>query len=528
MTEPILSASGRRFAIATPHAEATRAGLAAFDAGGNAIDAALAAATTLAVVYPHQCGVGGDLFALVQHPSGDVLAINSGGPSPASIDPDAVRARHGDTMPDRGPLTVTVPGAVAGWRAVHDRGAMLPWATAFERAISWARDGTSVTPSLAEELANEPEVLAADPGLRPIFVPDGTPLRAGASLVQPALASTLRTLAEDGPGAFYGGDVGRRYASGLAAVGVPIEPSDLDGIEAEIVPPLVGRYRDLDVRTSPPTSQGFVLLEILAALERLGLDPDPLGPDAGALGLLFRAASLDRDLHLAEPRAMRVHPHALLDDGHIAALTDLVRTGRPVLVDGATRSPGGTIGLTTADDQGFAVALIQSLGGSLGSGILEPDTGIVAQSRGSSFSLDPSHPNVLAPGKRPAHTLMPVMAHRGGRLAAISATMGLFGHPQINAMSLIRAFDLGMTPADSVSAPRWLAGGMDRVGPDPFIQAEASTAAVWPAFRAAGFRVDEVPSVSDRVGHAQLLLVEPDGSFTAAADPRSDGGAAAR
>lgn len=524
-----LAASGRRFAIATPHAEATAAGLASFDAGGNAIDAALAAATTLAVVYPHTCGVGGDLFALVETETAEILSLISAGRSPAGLDPDAVRLANGPSMPERGPFTVTVPGAVAGWDAVHRMGAVLPWARAFEPAIAFAREGVPVAPAVARSIARNVERFRADPGSRATWLDrDGGPLAEGATLAQPALADTLEVLASDGPGALYGGDLGRRYAHGLRATGVPIDPSDLERHEPLVGPPLIARYRDTDVRVAPPPSQGFVLLEILAAIERLELRPDPLGPDAAVLALLFRAASLDRDRHLADPEHMRVHAHALLDDGHLAGLADQVRSGRPVPVAGPARTSGGTIGLAAADDSGLSVCLIQSLYSGFGAAISEPATGIVAQNRGSGFVADPEHPNALAPSKLPAHTLMPVMAHRKGRLAAISATRGGSGHPQISAMSLVRAFDLQMSAADAVSAPRWLVGGMDPVGPDPFVVVEPEAlSAVGERFLAAGFRVERTPGRSEDVGHAQLLLSD-DGILEAAADPRSDGGAAAR
>jgi gamma-glutamyltranspeptidase/glutathione hydrolase len=297
---------------------------------------------------------------------------------------------------------------------------------------------------------------------------------------------------------------------------------------ADVLSPLAGRYRDLDVSVAPPTSQGFVLLEILAAIERLGIDPNPLGPDAGALALLFRAASLDRDRHLADPAHMRMHPHSLLDDGHIAAVCDEVRTGRPVPVDAGPGPQGGTAGLVTADAEGWAVCLIQSLGPGFGSGVLEPETGIIGQGRGSGFTLEREHPNELAPGKLPAHTLMPVMAHRRGRLAAVSGTMGGSAHPQINAMSLVRSFDLGRSAADAVAEARWLMGGMDPVGPDPFVVAEpAAVTGVGDALREAGFRVDALRDLDEDVGHAHLILVGPDGTFDAGTDPRADGGVAA-
>jgi len=529
VSERALSGTGPTFGIATPHALATRAGAEAFDAGGNAIDAALAAAVTLAVVYPHMCGVGGDLFALVQRPEGDTVAVNSSGVSTRSIDPEAVRAAHGTEMPERGPFTVTVPGAVGGWWALHRRGARLAWSDLFEAAIAHAR-GAPVARSLADTLAwGVGQGFSQDPGLAAVFYPGGEQLGEGDALAQPALVDTLQELADEGHPTIYGGDVGRRYALGLREAGVPIEPADLEGHEATILSPLTGRYRNLDVRVAPPTSQGFVLLQIFAGIERLGLNPDPLGADAGALALLFRAASLDRDRHLADPEHMLVHPHTLLDDGYIATLCDEVRTGRPVPVDAAPTPPGGTTGLATADAEGYAVSLIQSLGPGFGAGILEPSTGIIAQGRGSGFVLDAAHPNALAPRKLPAHTLMPVMAHRDGRLAAVSATMGGSAHPQINAMSLIRALELGRSPAEAVAEPRWLAGAMDPVGPVPFVVAErAAVERVRGPLERAGFRVDLLEDTSEEVGHAHLIVARPEDGFLAGTDPRADGEVAVR
>ena len=526
MTGRALGGRGTRFAIATPHVAATEAGREALEGGGNAVDAALAAATTLAVVYPHMCGVGGDLFALVHEPQGRTLAVNATGASPRGLDVAAVRAEHA-TMPAHGPHAVTVPGAVSGWSALADGWSNLGLARALEPAIGYARDGVAVARSLAGSLASDPDTRRADPGLAEIFFRDGRALAEGDRLVQPALASSLEVLAAEGPHALYGGRLGLAYAAGLAHWGSAMSVRDLAEHRADVLSPLGARYRDLDVSVAPPSSQGFVLLEILAAVERLGIDPDPLGPDAGALALLFRAASLDRDRHLADPAHMRMHPHSLLDDGHIAAVCDEVRTGRPAPVDAGPGPQAGTIGLVTADAEGWAVCLIQSLGPAGWAGILEPTTGIISQSRGGGFTLEPGHPNELAPGKLPAHTLMPVMVHRQGRVAAISGTMGASAHPQINAMSLVRAFDLGRSAADAVAEPRWLAGGMDPVGPDPFVEAEpAAVASVGDALQRSGFRVEALEELDESVGHAHLIVVEPDGTFDAGTDPRADGGVA--
>jgi gamma-glutamyltranspeptidase len=519
-----LSASGKRFAIATPHRAATQAGVAAFDAGGNAVDAALAAAVTLAVVYPHMCGVGGDLFALVQALNGQTIALNASGAAPRGIDVDALRAAH-DAMPEYGPLTITVPGAVSGWAAVAELGADLPFERAFQRAISHARDGTAVASSLASSLAREPERLFADPGMREVFTRDGSPVAQGHTFVQPALAATLEAIALEGPSALYGGEVGARLVNGLRAAGSPMALDDLASHRPELDSPLAARYRDLHVSVAPPNSQGFALLEMLLAVERLEIDPDPLGADAALLAEVFAAASADRDRHNADPRYARVPVGTLLDEGHIATLCDEVRAGP---VDVGPQGAGDTIALVTADGDGRAVSLIQSLSSGFGSGILEPSTGIICHNRGSAFSLDAESPNVFAGGKRPAHTLMPVLVHRGERLVAATGAMGGGGQPQINFQDLVRAFELGMDPGAAVSAPRWLMGGMD-LHPGRSVELEAGVPTwVRDAFERSGFALTLLGEWDDGVGHAHLIRVAEDGTLVAATDPRADGDAAAR
>jgi gamma-glutamyltranspeptidase len=521
--ERALTATGRRFAIATPHRDATRAGVEAIGAGGNAIDAALAAAVTLAAVYPHMCGVGGDLFALVRQPDGTVFAVNSSGAAPVAIDVDGIRRDHG-TMPIHGPLPVTVPGAAAGWHELWRLGAVRPFAAAFEPGIAAARDGVAVARSLAASIASEPERTLADAGLRGIFAPGGEPLRAGAALFQPSLARTLAAIAEGGPEALYDGEVGSSLVRALNDRGSPMSRDDLRSHVPEVVPPLVRRYRDLDVAVVPPNSQGFALLQILRAIERLGLDPDPLGPDAAPLAEVFHAVALDRDRTNADPRSARIDVDTLLDDRRLdEVLTAVRRETHPAKV----RPSGDTIALVAADGDGRAVSLIQSLSDSFGSGILEPSTGVVLHNRGSAFSLDPSSPNVLGGGKRPAHTLMPVLVHRRGDLAAVSGSMGGGGQPQINGQTLTRVFDLGMRPADAVGSPRWLAGGMD-LGAGRWIDAESRVPdRVRKALRAADFVVNALQAVDERVGHAHLIVRRDDGMFDVGSDPRADGEAAA-
>jgi gamma-glutamyltranspeptidase/glutathione hydrolase len=300
---------------------------------------------------------------------------------------------------------------------------------------------------------------------------------------------------------------------------------DLRAHAAETLEPLVHRYAGLDMLTSPPTSQGFVMLQALAAIERLGVDPDPLGPDADALALAFVAAARDRDAQLADPRSMTASVASLLADERIAEIADDVRS-RVTRARAGTPPLGGTVGLVTADAEGHAVSLIQSLSWGFGSGVLEPATGLLAQNRGSGFVLDERHPNALAPAKRPAHTLMPVMTHRDGRLVAVSGTMGGPAHPQINAMSLIRSLGLRMSASDAVAAPRWIAGGMDAIDGTAVAEADVPDR-VRASLERAGLHVTELPRHDASTGHAHLIVVGEDGAFDVGTDPRADGEASA-
>jgi len=518
-------ARGRQFAIATPHLEATAAGVSAFDSGGNAVDAALAAASTLAVVYPHMCSVGGDLFALIREPDGRTVVLNASGAAPAAVDLDALRSRF-EEMPSTGPDTVTVPGAVGGWGELALHWSNRGLAPALSRAIALAREGVPVAGSLARGLVENAEQIVADPGLAAVFAPGGRSLVEGDALVQPALARTLEAIADAGPPVLYGGDIGVAIADHLSSLGSAMTIDDLAAHASELDSPITLRYRDLDVSVAPPNSQGFVLLQALAAIERLGIDPDPLGPDAGVLAEIFRVTAIDRDRHNADPHHARVQIGVLLDDGHIAGLVNLVRdrasTAAPFVRD-------DTVALVAADDSGLAIALIQSLFSGFGAGILEPATGVILHNRGAAFVLDPVHPNVLAGGKRPAHTLLPVVVHREGRLAAVTGTMGGGGQPQVDASSVIRAFDLGMDAQAAVSAPRWLVGGMDIRNDERTLVAEASLPdSTRDAFRDAGYRVETVGQLDEDVGHAHVIRVLEDGTFEAGSDPRADGGASAR
>jgi len=288
------------------------------------------------------------------------------------------------------------------------------------------------------------------------------------------------------------------------------------------------RYRDVDVSVAPPNSQGFVLLQALALIDRLGIDPDPSGPDAGTIAEIFRVASQDRDRHNADPRRARVLIGTLLEDGHLAAMADAVAQHArepapppPVSTD--------TIALLAVDCTGLGISLIQSLSDGFGSGILEPRTGIILHNRGADFSLDPDHPNVLAGGKRPAHTLMPVVAHREDELVALAGTMGGGAQPQIDAMTLIRSLALGRSAAEAVAEPRWLVTGMSLRVPDRYVMVEEDVPVpARTSLEAAGFELREMPRLTADAGHAHVIRRREDGTFEAGTDPRADGGVAVR
>jgi gamma-glutamyltranspeptidase len=530
MLEPH-SSTGRQWAIATPHRPAGEIGSAAFRAGGNAVDAALGAAVALAVTYPHNCSAGGDLFALVRRPDGTVVAVNASGAAPTAVTVASVGS--GATMPERGPLTVTVPGVVHGWQTLAGLGARLGFRAAVEPAIALAEEGIPVARSLATAIIEDRHTLLADPGCAALFFPDGRPLAEGRRLRQPALARTLAAIGDEGSSVVYEGRVGRSWVERLNALGSPITIDDLAAHGTEIGPPLGGGYRDLEIHVAPPNSQGFVLLEILAAVEHLGLDPDPLGRDAAVLAAVFRRTSADRDRFLADPRHQSMPVDELLSDRNLARVAEDVRrrsrpdTRRSRPDTRPPRSSGDTIALVAADAEGWAVSLIQSLYYGFGAGILDPETGVLFHNRGACFSLEPRSPNVLAGGKRPLHTLMPVLAQRNGHLAAVAGTMGGGAQPQINAMSLLRVFGLGMSVGDALDAPRWIVGGMSVDAAATTVEAEARVPRnVAEAFELHGFRVATVGEWSEAVGHAHLIAVGDEG-FGVATDPRADGSALA-
>ncbi|KDE98693.1 gamma-glutamyltranspeptidase [Mycolicibacterium aromaticivorans JS19b1 = JCM 16368] len=500
-------------ALATPHALATDAGIAILRGGGTAIDAAIAAAAVLTVVYPHNVALGGDLFALIRTPDGSVSCLNASGWAGATVDADALRAEHGDWLPARGAAAVTVPGGIRGWEAMRRLGSRASWSSTLWAAETAARDGVSVPASLATHL-DDPENrdLIGTVDFDRVFRPHGAPMRIGELFRQPALADTLATLRSDGPDEFYSGGLAQRSVGYLRTHQSCLAEADFADFQVEVVEPLRAEFGDLTVLTSPPNSQGFLLLHALGLVHAGGLD-DPVGDGMGQLLRAFHRGNGIRDSQLADPRYAAV-------DLDVSAIPD--RAGPVSRPPGVPR--GDTVGIAVADGEGYAVSLIQSVYHAFGSGLIDPVTGVLFHNRGCGFSLDPASPNVIAPRKRPAHTLMPAMTVRQGRTAHVLSTMGGQGQPQILGQILLRALG-GATAVEAVAAPRAIVGTQCGGGPDSVTVEADLDPAVQASIRAAGFTATEVPPRTEALGQANVVFVDSGGSMTAASDPRSDGAA---
>jgi gamma-glutamyltranspeptidase/glutathione hydrolase len=354
-----------------------------------------------------------------------------------------------------------------------------------------------------------------------VLAPAGARLATGDLLRQPELAATLATLAADGPRAFYDGAVGARLVAGLAARGVALEPADLRGYAPEVGPPVRAAALGVEVLASPPNSAGVLLPLTLLALDATGA-ADPLGDDAGTLAALFRAVGAERDRLLGDPRRSAVGADAFLDPERVAAIARAVHAAAaPSAASPVPPATGDTVAVVAADGEGRAVSLIQSLFHGFGALILEPATGILVQNRGACFTLEPGHPNELAPGVRPAHTLSPTLIERNGHLLGVLGTMGGRAQSQILTHVLLRLL-AGAAPQDAVDAPRWLVGA---AGVDT--DRNRTEASVEPSVREAVERAAgpfaELPDGSDRVGHAQAIWI--DGPVAAGSDRRADGAA---
>jgi gamma-glutamyltranspeptidase len=520
----------RRAAVAAPHELASVAGLQMLARGGSAVDAMVAVNAALGVVYPHMSGVGGDAFWLIHDAAtGRQHVLNASGRAAAAATHESYAADGAREIAPRGPrAALTVPGAVDGWVQAHARFGRLAFADCLRPAIDLARDGFPVADSPARYAAACRDLLAASPATADAYLgADGAPPRRGDVLRLPRLADTLEAIAATGRGAFYEGEIAAAIAAFLAREGGVIGADDLAAHRSDWVEPARVAYRGRTAVAPPPNSQGFAGLQILGLLEHVdvaGLAEDP----AGFVDAVVRATALafeDRDRFLCDPDFGEIPLERLLSPGYLAERAETL-LGRPPAAALATpRAAGDTTFSCAVDADGNAAAVIQSIYQEWGSGVVAGDTGVLLQNRGCFFSLDPDHPNCLAPGRRTAHTLTAAMliGDRGPEL--VYGAMGGEGQPQFQAALATRVVDHGASVAEAVAAPRWLLGrtwGEEHRG----LRLEARFGAdVGRDLAARGHEnVSLIPDWDDVMGHAQAIRVLPD-HLEAAADPRGDGAA---
>jgi gamma-glutamyltranspeptidase/glutathione hydrolase len=546
---PASLARGANGAVVAPHHLATAAGLGILRAGGSAVDAAIATNAVLGVVFGQACGLGGDAFWLAwDQAAGAQVALNGSGRSAAAADAAALRSRGLVTLPCRGPLTITVPGAVRSWGDAHARLGRLAWGDLLAPAIDLAAGGFPADePFVAAVEASAPVFASAlgagGRGWAAVYRPHDRPWRPGERVRLPALAATLERLATAGAADFYEGELARHQAAGLAAAGSPITAADLADHASTWETPLALEYRGATATTHPPNSSGVVALEILNVLRALEPPGRPVfvpgdgGATAGAdlrwvhAGIeATKRALADRDAHLSDPSFVDVPVDRLLDaayGGRLAREIDPARAATPP----ASRAPkgGGTVWLGVVDRDGSAVSLVESNYAGFGSGVVDPATGIAYQNRGSYFSLDPRHPNVLAPRKRTLHTLLPGMLLRGGRPWVVHGSMGGDAQPAIYAQVVSALVDGDVDVATAVAAPRWSPVPGEHFAPPDVV-------AIEPRFRpgllearaAMGHRLDVRAAFDGGLGHCHAIeLVDGGpahgGTLAAATDPRSPG-----
>ncbi|HEV8489995.1 MAG TPA: gamma-glutamyltransferase [Candidatus Limnocylindrales bacterium] len=542
---PVPLARGRRGAVVAPHHLATAAGLEILAAGGSAVDAAIATNAVLGVVMPSGCGIGGDGFWLIWDAvSRRQQALNGSGRAAAAADPGRLRGQGLRSIPLRGGLSISVPGAVRSWGDAHARFGRLSRAAVLGPAIELAEGGFPAYDGIIDAIEHTATIVAAeigpDAGFHRVYRPGGRAWHPGEPIRLPALAATLRRLADDGFDAFYGGDLAQRQARALAAAGSSITAADLEAHTSTWTEPISTTYRGVRVTSHPPNSSGPVALELLNILERFE-PPAPAifahghGADARWIHLGIEASKLamaDRDAHLTDPEFHEIPIDRLLDKAYAAeraGLVDPARASRPRTAT-APRG-GGTIYLAVVDAAGNAVSLIESNYMGFGSGVVDPDTGVHYQNRGSYFSLEPDHPNVLAPRKRTLHTLMPGMLFRdNGAPWVVAGSMGGDAQPQIHAQVVSALVDGGVDVRTAVSAPRWFVEPSEHFAPPIEVRAEPRFApGVLEELDTMGHPVTRAEPFDSWLGHCHAIeLVDggpgaTDGSLAAATDPRSEG-----
>lgn len=522
---PVLATGGM---VATSQPLASRAGAALLERGGTAVDAAVAAALALAVTEPVSCGLGGDCFALV-YQDGQVTALDGSGAAPAGLTLERVAAAgFAAGLPALHALTVTVPGAVQGLFDLQARCGALPRAEVCAPAIALAEGGFPVGPITAHHWGREAEKLRAAPGGRQLLLAGERAPRAGERFANPALGRVLRALAQDGPVAFYRGELAARTAAAVQAAGGVLAPADLAAHASRWSTSLRAPYRGVVVHEHPPAGQGLAALLALGVLEARAAWRHPPGSAARLHETIeaLRLAFADARRFVADPARAPVPVAGLLDPAYARARAAQVDPSRAA-ADPLAGSPVGaseTVYLAAVDGAGRACSLIFSNYMGTGTGIAPEGLGFTLQNRGLGFSLDPAHPNALAPGKRPYHTIIPALLTRpDGSLLAAFGVMGGFMQPQGHVQVVQALVDDGLDPQAALDRPRLCLQGGEPAGAVALEEGIDPAAAA--ALSALGHRVEHPVAGFARAqfGRGQVILRDEQGVLWGGSDPRADG-----
>ncbi|AHF93241.1 gamma-glutamyltransferase [Opitutaceae bacterium TAV5] len=514
-----------RNVVATSHPLAAQAGVRILHRGGNAIDAAIAAAAAITIVEPVANGLGSDSFALVW--DGAALhGLNASGSAPAAWSVDYFRRKHGGRLPRRGWDSVTVPGAVAGWVALSGRFGRLPFADLLETAIELAERGHVITPHIAHKWAAQVPALRDQPGFAETFLPGGRAPAPGEKFVFADAAATLGKIAATRGEAFYRGELAEKLVAHSRAHGGALTLSDISGYRPEWVEPISKDYAGHTVHEIPPNGQGIAALIAFGILDKLdlrSLPPDSVESHHVQIEAM-KLAFADVYRWVGDARAMtEVTAADLLDDAYLESRARLIDLDRATDFHHGAPPRGGTIFITAADEGGRMISLIQSNFAGFGSGVVVPGTGISLQNRGSGFSPDPCHPNAVAGGKRPFHTIIPGFLTKAGKPVLSFGVVGGPMQPQGHVQTLVRMLTYGQQPQAACDAPRWKVETGLTVGFEPSFPPHIRDGLI-----ARGHRPET--SVDPMAfGSGQFiwrLSDDPDQGYVAASDPRRDGVAA--
>lgn len=506
-------------AVAASQPLAAQAGLSMLQKGGNAADAAIAAAITLTVVEPVSNGIGGDAFAILW--DGKRLhGLNASGRAPAAWDPDRFAGRA--AMPTTGWDTVTVPGAVSAWVALSEKFGKLPFAELFTPAIGYARNGFLVSPTIAWQWTNQTPGLKDVPGFAGSFLPGGRPPAAGEKFVFPDQAKTLERIAGTKGEAFYCGDIAQKLVGHAREHGGAMTLEDLAGHRCDWVEPVGVSYRGYTLHEIPPNGQGIAALMALGILEHLDMAGIPVD-SADSLHVQIEALKIafaDVYRYVADPAAMELDYAALLDREYLKGRGKLIDLRRAQDFKHGRPGQSGTVYLTAADADGMMVSFIQSNYKGFGSGIVVPGTGVSLQNRGAGFNLRRRHPNCVAGRKRPFHTIIPAFVTKDGKpvmsFGVMGASMQAQGHVQV----MVRLVDHGQNPQAACDAPRFRIVEGLQVAVEPGLAPE-----VYADLARRGHRIVDLGLDDNQFGSGQFIYKLADGYF-AASDPRRDGQAA--